>query len=165
MGFRFVAAALVASVLTLSLSAAPGFLLPVDSSAPGPRAAEDADKPRATKTLLGPEAEQFVRALSQSNDRFRSAQERSKIRLEAKGWKRSGVAFVQFGAKGKNPAPAPRRGLVAGLLDRVVAPLSAAQDAQSEEGFIVTTGWDDGNDFNMEANLYVELYDGYDSYA
>jgi hypothetical protein len=163
MGFRLVAAVLVAAVLTLTVSAAPGFLPPRISTSPANDAAKD--KPRATRTLLGPQAEKFVRELAASNETFRKAQERSEARLEAKGWKRSGITFVQFGAKPKNSTPAPRRGFMASLRDRLVTPLGAAQDAESEEGFIVSTGWDDGNDFNMEANLYVELYDGYNSYA
>jgi hypothetical protein len=159
MKVKTIAAALVASVLTLTLSATPG------PARGGSSAALNADKPRATKTLLGPEAEKFAKDLRASNERFRHAQERSEARLTAKGWKRNGVLSVQWGAKSKGSTPLTGRGVIALLMSKLVTPVSAAQDADSDEGYIVTTGWDDGDDSNVEANLFVQLYDGYDSYT
>lgn len=158
MKYPFVAAALVASTLALTLSAAPD--LPRRATA---RTA-DPNKHRATKTRLGPEAEKFVKELLATNEHFRVTQELSSARLLAKGWKRTGVISVEFGARSTKSRPAALPRIIAALWDKLITPVNAAQDASTEEGYCVTTGWDDGSPANVEANLYVELYDGYGSF-
>jgi len=162
MRFRFIAAILVVAVATLSLSATPGLLPNGSPAGVGSSALED--KPHATRRLLGPDAEKFAKQLLETDHQFRQAQERSAERIKGKGWKRVGVVSVEFSARAKSDIPAGHK-IVASIRDAFIQPVSAAQDAESKEGYIVTTAYDDGNDDNAEANLYVHLYDGQDTFV
>lgn len=148
--------------IVLVATVAVGILLSYASAPATEKTSADSSALTAVPAALltGTAAQEFIAKQLGANPKFRAAQQRAHRRLEGKGWRAAGSATVIRLPRTATTAP---QSLRASIL-HWFTPTLHAQDTQTDEGIVVTTPFDDGNDQNIESNMYVEIYDGYGSY-